>query len=196
MGSQNKVTGAVLAGGLARRMNGHDKGLLLYRKQPLVSFALRALSAVADEVVINANRNLDQYRRFGYALVPDRTGSFDGPLAGVLAAMAEAQYGVLLVMPCDSPLIQPVHLQKILDERALHDADIAVAFDGERLHPVFLALKVSLQDSLASYLQQGQRKIDSWIEKHHWVKVDFSQEPDVFVNINTLMELEQFQTRP
>lgn len=187
------MTGVVLAGGLARRMHGYDKGLLLYRKQPLVSFALRSLSSVADEVLINANRNLDQYRRFGYALIPDQTGSFDGPLAGVLAAMAEAKSGVLLVMPCDSPLIEPNHLQKILDERARHDADIAVAYDGERLHPVFLALKVSLQGNLEYYLQQGQRKIDRWLEQHHWVKVDFSQEPDVFVNINTLVELQQLQ---
>lgn len=193
MSGQNKVAGVVLAGGLARRMKQQDKGLTLYHGKPLVGYALKAMSAVVDQVLINANRNLEQYQSFGYPVISDLNDNFEGPLAGVLAAMHATQSEVLLVMPCDSPLLQPEHLQCLLDSRAEADADVAVAFDGERLHPVFLALKTSLRDSLEAYLQRGERKIDRWLQQHTMVKVDFSREPEVFVNINTLAELQQLQ---
>ncbi len=193
MSNENKIAGMVLAGGLARSMYQQDKGLVLYRDQAMVSYALQALSEVADQVFINANRNIEQYRKFGYPVITDQTDSFDGPLAGVLAIMKVVDNSVLVVMPCDSPLIKPRHLLKLLESRAEADADIAVAWDGARLHPVFLALKTALRGILEKYLQRGERKIDRWLEQHRMVKVDFSQEPNVFININTLSELEQLE---
>jgi len=189
MNKQNKVTGVVLAGGLARRMNKQDKGLIDYHNRPMVSYAVDAMAQVASTVFINANRNISEYSRFGYQVISDQTDSFDGPLAGMLSAMDHANTDILCVMPCDSPLIRAEHLTKLIDALTENNADIAVAFDGERIHPVFLALKTSLQSSLNDYLQQGDRKIDLWLEQHNLIKVDFSHTADVFLNINTLSEL-------
>jgi molybdenum cofactor guanylyltransferase len=195
MDTQTKVTGVILAGGLARRMNNRDKGLIGFKGQPMVSYAIAAMNAVADETIINANRNIPEYQAFGLPVVSDQTDSFDGPLAGVLTAMMFAETGVLLVMPCDSPLVKANHLQKLLSARAENDADVAVAFDGERLHPVFLAIKVSLQSSLQEYLQSGQRKIDTWLEQHKLIKIDFSAEPEIFININSMAELSDLEAQ-
>jgi molybdenum cofactor guanylyltransferase len=195
MDTQTKVTGVILAGGLARRMNNQDKGLIRFKDQPMVSYAIAAMNAVADQTVINANRNIADYQAFGLPVVSDQTDSFDGPLAGVLTAMMFAQTGVLLVMPCDSPLVKAAHLQKLLSKREAADADVAVAFDGERLHPVFLAIKVALKPSLQNYLQSGQRKIDIWLEQHNMVKADFSAEPEIFININSMAELMDLETQ-
>jgi len=195
MHRQNKVSGVVLAGGLARRMDKQDKGLIEYHNKPMVSYAVEAMSQVAETVIINANRNLKAYGQFACEVISDQTKNFDGPLAGVLAAMNHTKTDILLVMPCDSPLIKSQHLQKLLTALIEKEVDIAVAFDGERLHPVLLALKTSLQDSLADYLQQGQRKIDKWLNQHALYKVDFSQEADIFLNINTLSELQALQNK-
>lgn len=189
MNKQSKVTGVVLAGGLARRMNKQDKGLVNFKGQPMIRYAVQAMAPVVDELLINANRNIEQYQVFSYPVISDATSDFDGPLAGIYAALNICQNEVLLVIPCDSPFITAEGLTALLNERASSDADIAVAFDGERLHPVFLALKTSLKDSLQKYLAQGERKIDRWIEQHHWVKVDFSASPEFFENINTLEQL-------
>jgi molybdenum cofactor guanylyltransferase len=195
MDTQTKVTGVILAGGLARRMNNQDKGLIKFKGQPMVSYAIAAMNTVADQTIINANRNIPEYQAFGLPVVSDQTDSFDGPLAGVLTAMMFAETGILLVMPCDSPLVKAAHLGKLLSTRAETDADVAVAFDGERLHPVFLAVKVSLQPSLHDYLQSGQRKIDLWLAQHKMVKADFSAEPDIFININTMTELSDLEAQ-
>lgn len=189
MNTQTKVTGVILAGGLARRMNGQDKGLVQFKGRPMVTYAIAAMGAVADETVVNANRNLTEYRKFGLPVMSDGTNNFDGPLAGILAAMRYAETGLLLVLPCDSPLIEARHLQKLLAARARNDADVAVAFDGERLHPVFLALKIALKPGLENYLQSGQRKVESWLEQQNTVKANFSCESEIFSNINSLIEL-------
>ncbi len=189
MNDQNKVTGVVLAGGLARRMNNQDKGLVDYNNRPMVSYAIDAIAQVASTVFINANRNLAEYKKLGYPVISDQTDSFDGPLAGVLSAMENAKTDILCVMPCDSPLIRAEHLTQLIDALTENNADITVAFDGERIHPVFLALKTSLQASLKQYLERGDRKIDLWLAQHNLLKVDFSDDADIFLNINTLDEL-------
>ncbi len=193
MSEQNKVTGVVLAGGLARRMKKQDKGLVIFNNKPMVSYAVEAMSQVAETVLINANRNQNEYEQFGYQVISDQTDTFDGPLAGVLSAIIHANTDIVCVMPCDSPLFQAEHLQKLLLAISKQNIDIAVAFDGQRMQPVFLALKTTLKNSLESYLQQGNRKIDSWLEQHNFVKVDFSQNKEVFLNINTLSELEALE---
>lgn len=193
MNKQTKVAGVVLAGGLARRMNNQDKGLVLYKGQAMVSYAVNSISAVVDQLLINANRNLSDYESFGYPVVSDQTDTFDGPLAGMLAAMDYCSADVLLVMPCDSPLITAEDLQRLLQAQAFEQVDIAVAYDGERLHPVFSVLNTSLQDSLRTYLLSGQRKIDRWFAQHRMQQVDFSDRPQVFMNINTMTELQDLQ---
>ncbi|MFZ2313523.1 MAG: molybdenum cofactor guanylyltransferase MobA [Methylobacter sp.] len=194
MNSQTKVTGVILAGGLARRMNKQDKGLVNFKGRPMVSYAIAALAPLVDQIVISANRSSEQYRQFGWPVVADQTDSFDGPLAGVLAAMTCVDADVLLVIPCDSPLIKAEHLQKLLVTRAENDANVAVAFDGERLHPVFLAIKTTLKTSLHDYLASGQRKMALWLEQQNMVQVDFSNEPEILSNINTLAELSALES--
>lgn len=193
MNSQTKVAGVILAGGRARRMNNQDKGLVSFKGRPMISYALAALTPVVDCVFINANRNIDQYRQFGWPVISDQTDSFDGPLAGVLSAMIHADADVLLVMPCDSPLIKTQHLQKLLLTRAENNADVAVAFDGIRPHPVFLAIKTRLKTSLQEYLASDQRKVAAWLAQQNLVQADFSDEPEIFSNINTLDELSMLE---
>lgn len=195
MNNPTKVTGVILAGGQARRMNYQDKGLVTYQGRPMVSYAIAALKTVTDQVIINANRNRDAYQQFGLPVISDQTNSFDGPLAGILTAMIYADTGILAVVPCDSPLIRAEHIRKLLSARTENDADVAVAFDGQRLLPVFLATKTGLKTSLQDYLASGQRKVDFWLTQQKWVAVDFSSEPDIFININTLTELSALENK-
>ncbi len=192
MGTQTKVTGVILAGGLARRMNNQEKGLVNFNGQPLVSYAIGALGDVADETIISANRNIQNYQKFGLPVVSDLNDNFDGPLAGILAAMLYTQTGDLLVIPCDSPYIKACHLQALLSARS-QDVDVAVAFDGKRLHPVFLAISLTTLPSLQVYLQSGQRKVETWLEQQKLAKVDFSDEAEIFININSQAELMDLQ---
>ena len=86
------VTGIVLAGGQGRRMGGVDKGLQPLRGRAMVEWVLERLAPQVDEIVINANQNLEAYARFGHRVVADEVGGFAGPLAGLHAGLRAAAY--------------------------------------------------------------------------------------------------------
>ena len=189
MRQHKKVTGVILAGGLARRMNHQDKGLIAYKNKPLIHYAIQAMTATVETTFINANRHHQDYAAFSLPIIADQNDRFEGPLAGILTAMLATEHETLVVMPCDSPLVRTEHLDKLITTLNNTEAEIAIAFDGERLHPVFLALKTHLKDSLKTFLAEGNRKIFHWLQQHHFVTVDFSQQADIFTNINTQAEL-------
>lgn len=194
---QAKITGVVLAGGRGQRMGGIDKGLVEINGRPMISYAIEALRRAADTVLINANRNHDTYRALGFPVVSDLNGDYDGPLAGVLAAMKAATTPYLLAMPCDCPLFRGDLLLRLPEAYAKENADCCAAYDGERLHPVFLFLGTVLTSSLENYLERGDRKIDRWLNMHKLTQADFSDDPDVLANINTpeqRAKLESLQT--
>jgi molybdenum cofactor guanylyltransferase len=186
---QTTLAGVILAGGQARRMDNADKGLVNLNDKPLVSYIISALSQVVDNIYISANRNVKSYENLGYPVITDQTQDFSGPLAGILSAMHTTQADILLVVPCDSPLIKAQHLQQLLNTLSIKEIDATVAFDGERLHPVFLALNTSLKDSLAIYLASGERKVETWLKQQRWGITDLSDDKAVFTNINTYQEL-------
>ena len=81
------ITGVVLAGGRATRMGGIDKGLQALNGRPLWRHVAEALAPQVDELVISANRHLEQWRASGYPVFRDIQEGYQGPLAGMLAVM-------------------------------------------------------------------------------------------------------------
>ncbi|RLA00377.1 MAG: molybdenum cofactor guanylyltransferase, partial [Gammaproteobacteria bacterium] len=154
------VTGVILAGGKARRMGGEDKGLLSYKHKPLISYVINILESQVDQLVINANRNIDSYQAFEYPVIADSLDNFCGPLAGMLSAMQAVDTDYILTAPCDSPSISPQLRQRMMETLLVEQADLAVAHDGERLQPVFNLIPCRLKNELEDYLEQGGRKID------------------------------------
>ena len=189
MTSQTKVTGVILAGGQARRMNYQNKGLQLFREEPLISYSFNALSPIVDELIINANQNLETYQTFGVPVISDLTQDFSGALAGILAVMTYSKSDLLLVVPCDSPFITTIQLQHLLSEHQKSGAEISVACTGEQIHSVFLVVQTHLKTSLEIYLAQGERKVRRWFEQHQTHYVDFGENTSGFENINTLEEV-------
>jgi len=182
------LTGMVLAGGEGRRMGGRDKGLEPFAGLPLVGHVVKRLEGRVAELLINANRNADAYRFFADRVIADvvmdgAEGGFKGPLMGIYSGLRAAKTPWLLVAPCDSPALPDDLVARMLQGVGQHD--IAVAFDGERLHPVVALLRTSLADDLAATLAEGERKIDRWYARHNWCKVDMSDCPDAFANLNT-----------
>ena len=185
MNTTPTVAAVVLAGGKATRMQGIDKGLLELNGKPLVAYVLDVLKHQVERIVISANRNLESYATLGVQTVADTVADFPGPLAGMAAAMQAVDTELLFVCPCDSPFLSVDIVERLRRQLITTDADIAVAHDGERSQPVFAILRCALLPSLMKFLDSGERKIMFWYRQHKMVEVDFSDQPDTFININT-----------
>ncbi len=182
-----KVSGIVLAGGLSRRMGGVDKGLQLLRGKPMVAHVLERLAPQVEEIVVNANQNLEHYGALGHRVVSDEIGGFAGPLAGLHAGLKAIHHPLAITVPCDSPFLPQDLVARL--ERHLDGNDVALAKTGDQPHPVFALVRRSLAPSLEAFLAAGGRKVDAWFATLKMVEVSFDDEADAFRNINTLEEL-------
>jgi molybdenum cofactor guanylyltransferase len=190
------ITAVILAGGQGRRMGGQDKGLLEIDGKPLVAILVDRLQRQGVDIVINANRNHDQYRQFGYPVVSDRLDDYQGPLAGFASAMSAVDSRYILTLPCDGPRLADDYVARFIAAGADRQPGVLVAFDGERLQPVHALIRVDLLPSLERFLESGERKIDRWYAEQDFQQVDFSDCVDMFRNINTPSDQESLQANP
>ena len=179
------ITAVILAGGKARRMNGEDKGLIELLGRPLLDYIIAGLRPQVGGILVNANRNLDRYRDFGYPVVEDMLGDYFGPLVGMATGMQTAGTPLLMTVPCDTPFVPAGLAETLYRAMASSSAEICVAHDGDRLQPVYALLRCDLLPDLLAYLHGGGRKIDTWYEQHRMALADFSATPEVFLNLNT-----------
>ncbi len=184
------VTGVILAGGQGQRMGGLDKGLIDYQNQPLIKHVITTLSQQVDKLIINANRNIERYQSFGHPVIEDSLSGFCGPLAGMYSAMQACDTDFILTAPCDTPTVSTQLRQRMMEVLLREQADIAVAHDGQRMQPVFSLIPCHLQADLEAYLQQGDRKIDLWFNRHKLAVVDFSDQKNCFTNFNTPQDID------
>ncbi len=183
--TRDDLTGLILAGGQGRRMGGRDKGLEPFAGRPLVAHVRERLAGRVAEVLINANRNAEAYAPLADRVIQDAEGGFQGPLMGIYSGLQAARTPWLLVVPCDTPALPRDLVDRMVERLVAGECDIAVAFDGERLHPVVALIRTALVDDLAAALADGERKIDRWYARHAWCRVDVSDCPDAFANLNT-----------
>ena len=187
---ESSITGLVLAGGQARRMGGVDKGLIDIHGQTIVERITDKLKDQCADVMINANRNLEQYRQFGYTVIEDRIGGFQGPLAGMLSGLKSIQTEWLITAPCDGPFLSSTYAESMFQAAQSIGAPIAVARDQERLQPVYILLHISTHESLEAFLNSGERKIDRWFSESNFAEAIITDCDDMFENINTPEQLE------
>jgi len=189
------IAAVVLAGGLARRMGGIDKGLVQLGGKPMVQWALERVTPQVEHVAVNANRNMESYRAISdsfvssvsVSVISDTCDGHPGPLAGLLAALQHFDNAVARVFmcPCDSPFLPHDMVERMSNAMDENQARVAVAHDGTRQQPVFLMVDSARQASLTGFLDSGERKIDRWFSSERLAEVDFSDKPEAFLNINT-----------
>jgi len=187
--AKDNITGIILAGGQARRMGGQDKGLIQLAQKPMIEYVLNAIQPQVDAIIINANRNRTIYEKYGFPVVADQIEGYCGPLAGMASGLQAANTPFVVTVPCDSPLIPDDLVQKLYSTMQDEDAEICTAHSSGRMQPVFTLMKTEVLPSMLEFLNNGERKIDKWFEKHHLAIADFSDQAETFMNINSEEEL-------
>jgi len=192
--------GVILAGGLATRMGGGDKGLLLLGSQPLLARVIGRLGPQVGEMALNANGDPSRFDEYGLPVLPDTISGYAGPLAGVLAGLdwaADQGADCIVTAAADTPFF-PCDLTPRLQLAAEGMAAplvLAATRDPDRgrvRHPTFGLWPVSLREDLRAALQQGLRKVVLWTDRHGGRETVFPVNGiDPFFNVNTPQDLKQ-----
>lgn len=190
---QSQISLAVLAGGKARRMGGDDKGLVTIAGKAMIEHVLAKYAPKVANVQIIANRNQDKYQAFGHPVYGDQMEGFQGPLAGMRTALSHCQTPLLLVVPCDAPMLPDDLIERMHQQMETEQSDIAVACDEQREHSVVLMMRRTVLESLDEFLSNGDRKILLWYNQRPLSKVMFSGLSNAFANINTVEQLSELE---
>ena len=79
--------GVILAGGLATRMGGGDKGLLRLGDRSILDHVIDRLEPQVTGLALNANGDAARFADLGLPVIADSIDGFAGPLSGVLAGL-------------------------------------------------------------------------------------------------------------
>jgi len=159
----------ILAGGEGKRMGGQDKGWCQYNGQPFIEKVLQQLTQQAEQlncpvqIVISANRNLEKYCALGYPVISDLREGFNGPLAGIEAALTYGQEHNIqqwISCPVDCLQLPPNYLSLM---QLKHSAIQILQIDG-RQHFAHMAIRKEVREDLHAYLDRGKRSIKGWLQ--------------------------------
>ena len=195
--------GVILAGGLARRMGGGDKGLLALGNTTLLELVIARLAPQVAGLALNANGDPSRFVDTGLPVLPDPISDYPGPLAGVLAGLdwaVEKGASHIVTAAADTPFFPADLVPVLMLATETQGKPIALARTENGRHPTFGLWPVALRDDLRQALEDGVRKVVQWTDAHGTAMADFPVVGlDPFFNVNTpedLAEAERLMAQP
>jgi molybdopterin-guanine dinucleotide biosynthesis protein A len=182
---------------------GKDKGTLLFNGKPLLLHVLDSLPLL-DEIIL-VLRNEKQYQSYKELLSTFKenlTVTFDremdqGPLVGILSGLSVLESDKALIIPCDSPGINPSFVEYML-EHPLDDYDALVPCWGnghpEPLHSVYLKNKTL--PVIEKIIKEGVRDVKSLFDHLQVLYLDadaLDPQGIIFSNLNRPQDLEDMK---
>jgi molybdopterin-guanine dinucleotide biosynthesis protein A len=149
--------GAVLCGGDSARM-GTDKAQIVLAGRALAAGVARALAAAGARRVVAIGGDATALRAFGLDVVADLHPG-EGPLGGVLTALAEfdGELDLVAVLACD--LVQPdaAAIRAVVAFAARGDVDVAAPVVDGRRHLHHAVWRVGARPLLQQAFDAGER---------------------------------------
>jgi molybdenum cofactor guanylyltransferase len=190
MNKDTHTTGIILAGGKSRRM-GMEKGLALFKGQPLIHWAISILKEACSEILISSNS--DCYDYLGYKVVHD-VEKDSGPMGGIYSSLIESKNSKNIVLSCDMPFITSEIFQCLSGK--ISDAWICVPWhESDHYEPLCgIYMKESLPD-MKLFMDVKNYKLPEFFARTNFRALSITEIhpglPDnYFMNINSPSDLE------
>ena len=196
--ARDSILGVILAGGAARRLfpgkvGGGDKGFAELAGAPMLAHVIARFAPQVDRLILNANGDPARFAAFGLKVVADEGPPGQGPLAGLLTAIAWAEasgegYAAIATVTTDVPFLPDGLVTRLA---AAYTSGPVVAQSGGRVHPCIGLWPLSLKDAVRTALSAQRRSVEAFALANGAIAVAFpfgdSGNPtiDPFFNANT-----------
>ena len=187
---KQEVTAIVLCGGRGQRFGGVDKPLLRLGERTLLGHVIDRLRLQVDRIVLSCARLEDAYSEFGHKVVQDlKVG--EGPLGGIVSALAEAPHSWVLTTPADTPFLPPNLVDVLAPACRREGASVAMA--AGRRQNLTMLFDQARAESLRAFFESGERAVHRWLDAHAVPAIEFPASG--FLNVNTPADLDAARKR-
>jgi molybdopterin-guanine dinucleotide biosynthesis protein A len=189
------LSGAVLAGGRSSRF-GRDKALFPWRGKTLLQHALDGLEICAERFVVGGDYQLENI------LVHPDFESFAGSLHGLKRALEIARHEHVAVTACDMPKLSSAYWawlegQSRATGQGSWELVIPENADGF-LEPLAAVYAKTCLEPVNAAINSERLKMTGWwegtalrVRRLAWLEVKARFGEDVFLNANTMLDLEE-----
>lgn len=189
---QSGLTTAIQAGGGSTRM-GSDKSFVQFRGRPMIEVVREKVEDLGNELIVITN-NPQPYAYLDLPLYGDIFPDC-GPLAGIHAALAAAEYPYVLVVACDMPLLNRSLLRHLISLK--ETADVIVPRWERFPEPLHAIYSRACLPAIETYLRENQLKTIAffadvtvrYVEREEIMR--FDPQGQSFTNVNTPQDLHQ-----
>ncbi len=177
-----QLTGAIIAGGRARRLSGLAKGLVSVDGEAIMARQIRLLGARCAATFIVGDP-AGPYTGLGVPVHPDVIPE-KGPPGGVHGALARAETPWVIVLGCDLPYVTGRLLDGV---RRAGDHDVCLYRAGGRRQPLVSCWRSAVAPRLAAVLRSASPGFAGLTASLRVLEVEGEEE--AFFNVNTPADL-------
>lgn len=163
------ITGAILAGGQNRRMEGKVKALLPFSGELMIERQIREMKTICDEVIVVTNQPgiflpvLDRSIRIITDYFPSK-----GPLSGMHAALSLARHSEVWIVGCDMPFLSAEAAKAMLELKKAMKCDAVVPLVDGKTHPLHGVYSKSCADAISALLLSGEYRVMEMLRMIYW----------------------------
>ena len=152
------IHGGILAGGAGARLGLGPKALVPLGGMTLLERAIATLRDACDTIAVSVSpaRPIPGSLLRGVEVAADPAGA-EGPLAGLVAALAGRSWERAVVLGVDFPLARPVALRELL--RLLEGHAAVLPAPGGRIQPLLAAYSPGALRHLEAAFAGGERSV-------------------------------------
>jgi len=188
----NKVSAAILAGGLNKRFNGKTKANIQISGVRIIARTIKVLHEIFDDIIIVTNTP-EEFKGYNhFTLVADEIKNV-GPLGGIHAAMKVAKNEAIFVFASDMPCISSDLVKKHLEFYHKRTCDAAIPRIKDFKEPLHSIYNRRILNDLDEFLKGTNKySIENFLHdlnvRYHNLE-DKEEYKKAFVNINTPNDL-------
>jgi molybdenum cofactor guanylyltransferase len=163
------ITGAILAGGQNRRMEGKVKALLPFSGELLIERQIAQMKQVCEEIIVVTNQPslflpvLDRSIRIITDYFPSK-----GPLSGMHAALSLARNPDVWIVGCDMPFLSGSAAHALWELKKTINCDATVPVIDGRTHPLHGIYSKSCADAISALLLSGEYRVMEMLRMIYW----------------------------
>lgn len=185
---ENRISGAILAGGENKRFGGISKSKIIVGGEAIISRIYSTIKNFLCEIIIITNTPEEFNEFIGCKIVEDQYLKA-GPIGGIHAALKASTKDAIFIFAGDMPFLDGEIITDQINEFNKGEHDVLIPKIGQFIEPLHAIYRKSVLEDLDSFLSDGKSKA----VRDFLIKVNFGylQIPETeksklaFTNINS-----------